>query len=283
MFSLLLFGSAMKQFKTNASIFHVDTHGIIHKSIIEGVNYTQECAKEDQEMLLKLSKDRKALVIVHSEAFYTMTPEGIDDLTATIKQSRQATAIVSTSLGVRIFVDTVNAITKNSQAFRMFETEKEGLKWLLAFKKPSEKRTHNPAIAPKIHNRKSALACDVSIDSHGILVKKIYEGAHINLAIAKQAEKQAAMLAGNRKVLALVDRSASYTITKGAARFLEQNINSKQRMATALVFPGYAQHASVAKTKANQLAPVKVFSNKTSAVKWLLSLKKPANHLRRAT
>lgn len=271
----------MKQFKTKASTFHVDEHGIIHKAIIEGVNYTTECAKEDQEMLLKLSKGKKALVMVNSEAFYTMTPEGLNDLAVFIGQSRRATAVISSSLGIRIFVDTLNGITRKVPPFRMFETEKEGVKWLLSFKK---RRMHNPAIGPKHSHKFNTAACEVRLDKNGILIKKIYEGAHINLAIAKKAEAQASKLVGKEKVLALLDRSASYTITPQAVKYLQKNVGSGHRIATALVLskPGHVQPSTSENNKSKK-TPVKVFTNKTTAVKWLLAQKKQGNNSRKTT
>jgi hypothetical protein len=256
----------MEKFKTRTSIFHMDSYGIVHKEVLEGVNVTPADVDEDQEMLLKLSKGKKALVLVNAQAFHTMTPEAIDKLKGLIIKSRYATAMVSASLGVRIFVDTVAAALKGKIHFQMFDTVPQAIKWLLAVRKQNERPVkRQPTVSKKMRTE----VCEVHLDKKGILHKKILAGSHVNLKNIKKSESIGRKLAGSKKVLALIDRRASYTITPAAIKCLQQNVNAKYRIATALVNPKSHTLKSV-----NAGNPhVKVFSDRATAIKWLLSFK----------
>ncbi|HXB10462.1 MAG TPA: hypothetical protein VNZ45_00635 [Bacteroidia bacterium] len=256
----------MEKFKTRTSIFHIDTNGIVHKDVIEGVNVLAADVDEDQKMLLKLSNGKKSLVLVNAMVFHTMTPEAIARLEKLITKSRYATAMVSESLGVRIFVDTVAASLKDKAPFKMFDTIPGAVKWLLTVKKHTERPVKpKPALFKKMRTE----VCEVYMDSKGILHKKILSGAHVNLTDIKKSESIGRKLAGSNKVLALVDRRAKYTITPAAIKCLQQNVNAKYRIATALVNP-----KSHALKSVNTNNPhVKVFTDKASAVKWLLSFR----------
>lgn len=268
----------MEEFKTRTSRFHIDKYGIIHKNIVEGVNVEPEDVDEDQEMLVKLCNEKKALMVIHGNVYHTMTPEAIERLKVYVAKSRYATAIISTNLGVRIFVETISLLLKTHQAYQIFSTEADALKWLLAIKRNQEKkekkRLHNIAVAPKQGKTKTSKNYEVHIDKNGILTKKIFSGAHIDLAIAKRAEQKAIKLAGNKKVLALIDRRASYTITKDALHYITKKPMVHYRIATALIAvkPWNTIPKSSA-SKAPKKAQVKVFNTKAEGIKWLLSLK----------
>jgi hypothetical protein len=258
----------MKQYKTRTSVFHIDNHGIIHKTVIEGVNVSPEDVAEDQEMLQKLSGGKRAYVVVKANAFHTMTPEAINALKEAMGKSRFATAMISRRLGVRIFVDTVSTLTGNNPPFEMFPTESAAVKWILGIMKDNRKNkklAFNVSRAPKTPVYKAT--CDLSVDNHGILTKRILDGAHIDLAAARQTEMEALKLVGKKKVLSIVDRSAKYTITKPAIRYLQSMEKNRHYIATALI------SNKTWPTKSGTTS-VRVFKDKTSAVKWLLSLKK---------
>ncbi len=256
----------MEKFKTRTSIFHMDSFGIVHKEVIEGVNVMPSDVDEDQEMLMKLSKGKKALVLVNAMAFHTMTPEGIDRLKGFVAKSRHATAMVSQSLGVRIFVDTVASSLKDKAPFKMFGSEPEAVKWLISTKKLSERPVkRKPLTIKKLRTE----VCEVHMDRKGILHKKILGGSHVNLSAIKKSESIGKKLTGSNKVLALIDRRATYTITPAAIKCLQQNVNAKYRIATALVNPKSHSLRSVKAVNPH----VKVFTDKASAIKWLLSFR----------
>jgi len=261
----------MEKFKTRTSIFHLTAQGIIYKKVIEGVNVQPEDVEEDQEMLVNLAGRKKALVLVNASAFHTMTPEAIDKLMTFASRSRYATAMVSQSLGVRIFVNTVSFKLKKVP-FEMFTNEAQAIKWLLNTRrdilKKAKKNTHNAAIATRVHKKP---VCRVHIDKNGILIKKIFSGAHVDLKRAILSEKEAHKLAGNKKILALIDQRSSYTITQAAIKFI-QSMDSKYRIATALVAPKQWNLNPLSKNVSKAQPIVKMFKDKPSAVKWLLSL-----------
>ena len=270
----------MKEYKTKTAIFYVDEYGIVHKKTRADINIKPEDIEEDEQMLIHLTKGRKAMVMVDSQTFYTFTPEAIKKLAHYMQKSRYATAIISQKLGVRNFVDTVTLITKNNPPFRMFSTKKEAKKWLLSLKteplKVRKESRHNAPVSSPESNKLKARAYHVRFDKNGILVKKIHNGAHINLDIAKKSETDVFKLVRNQKVLALVDSSSLYTITKEAVKYLQKEIRSnKTRIATALLYsrPGHV-HPSVSARKNKDAPPVKIFNDKAEAVKWLLSFKK---------
>jgi hypothetical protein len=262
----------MKNFKTRTSTFHVDTHGIIHKKVTEGIHVMPEDIDEDDATVLQLSQNKKAYVLVNASVFHTMTPEAIERLKNSSLITRHATALVSESLGVRIFVNTMNII-KEGPPFSLFSNEKEAIKWLLSEKaKENKKRAVSPAAKTRLKNPSRSQTCKIHIDKHGILTKEILNGVHVDLKTAKKAEKEAEALAGGKKMLTLIDRRASYTVTAGAIKYFKQNAGAKYRIATALISkkPWY-NNAVSSQSKAPLL---RTFTDKASAVKWLLSVKK---------
>jgi len=266
----------MEKHKTRTSIFHIDAHGIICKTVIEGVNVLPEDVDEDQQMLEKLSGNKKTYVLVDANAFHTFTPEGLQRLKE-YSARRHASAMISKSLGVRIFTDTISAALKNNPPYEVFATEKEARKWLLAIKRNREKKTkhsYNAAIAPKVHKKNNPNALKVHIDKNGILTKKILSGAHVDMKMARRSESQAHKLAGNKRILTLIDRRASYTITASAVKYIRKNTSARYRIATALLAPKKWHAPSHDIEGKKQTQPVRVFKDKASAIKWLLSLKK---------
>jgi len=261
----------MKKIVTRTSTFHVDTHEIIHKKVTEGVNVTPEDVEEDDAVLLRLRKSSRAYVLVNATAFHTMTPEAVELLKNSSLITRHATALVSESLGVRIFVNTLNMM-KKGPPFSLFSTEKEAVNWLLSEKaKEGKKQTINVAAKTRLKSPSRGQSCKIHIDKHGILTKEILSGVHVDLKSAQKAEKEAKALAGGKKMLTLIDRRASYTATPEAVNYFKKNVRSKYRIATALISssPGYNQPSS------QPNAPLlRVFKDKPSAVRWLLSLKK---------
>ena len=148
----------------------------------------------------------------------------------------------------------------------MFETAPEAIKWLLAVRKNNERPVkRQPSVSKKVRTD----VCEVHLDKKGILHKKILNGSHVNLRNIKKSENIGRKLAGSKKVLTLIDRRANYTITPAAIKCLQQNVNAKYRIATALVNP--KSHILKSSNVGNQ--HVKVFTDRASAIKWLLSFK----------
>jgi len=116
---------------------------------------------------------------------------------------------------------------------------------------------------------------EISIDEHGIIHKKIIEGAHIDLPELQEAEEAAAKLTKEEKFLILVDARALHTMTPEAVKELKVSLDTK-RIAAAVVSSGLGMRilidylANVEKT----VAPIKIFGTKEEAVEWLLTFKK---------
>jgi hypothetical protein len=110
----------------------------------------------------------------------------------------------------------------------------------------------------------------MSYGDDGILRIKIKEGAVIGLAQAKLQFETIRRVCGDDKILALIDATASHTVTKEAQEFAAQNVGN--RIATAVINPN-----PFSKITLNlflrifrPVTPFKSFSNEENAVKWLL-------------
>lgn len=117
------------------------------------------------------------------------------------------------------------------------------------------------------------------IDSEGILVMKVLEGAHISLTSLKEDALLNDELTGGAKVLALYDSRGFFTIEPEAREYLKSGIIDPTRIATAVLTKGLATtllvnfFISFNKPK----TPMKMFTSETAARKWLLSFRSEAN------
>ena len=113
------------------------------------------------------------------------------------------------------------------------------------------------------------------IDSDGILVMKVIDGAHIDLDSLKEDAALNAELTGNKKVLALYDSRAFFTIEPKAREYLKSRIIDPSRIATAVLTKGLATRILVNFFISfnKPASPMKLFTNETTARKWLSSFK----------
>lgn len=116
---------------------------------------------------------------------------------------------------------------------------------------------------------------EISIDSHGIVHIKTREGAHIDVPMLEEINVQSQKLAGKKKVLAMVDATLFHTLTPEATAYLKRGIMDKTRVATAVVSAKVGVHIMVDFWNSTEKPknPVRMFSSKEEAEKWLLTFK----------
>jgi hypothetical protein len=119
---------------------------------------------------------------------------------------------------------------------------------------------------------------EIHLDAHGIVNIKVIEGAHLNVAILCRLNKNVQKLAGQKRILALIDARRFHTFTPEATSYLKKEIVDKTRIATAVVGNKVAVRlmvdnmTKVQKTK----SPIRMFTSEVQARTWLLSVKNKA-------
>jgi hypothetical protein len=114
----------------------------------------------------------------------------------------------------------------------------------------------------------------ISVDEHGIIHKRVIEGVHIDHNAVIEAEKACDELGKGTRHIVLVDASAVHTMTPEAVEELKKNLANK-RIATAIFSNRTGIRILVdylARTQ-NPDSPVKIFQDKSDAIKWLLTFK----------
>ena|SRR5665213_1330763 len=124
----------MKKIRTSTDEIHIDEHGIIHKTVIEGVHICRNEVIETEEACAKLSGKDKYMVLVDATALHTMTPEAVEELKNTLDTKRIATAIISDKLGIRILIDYLASKEGTSTPIKIFREKEKAMEWLLLFK-----------------------------------------------------------------------------------------------------------------------------------------------------
>ena len=129
---------------------------------------------------------------------------------------------------------------------------------------------------------------EMYFDEHGILHKSVVENCHIDLEAIKESDKITRKITKGKKVFMLYDANKHFTLTEEAMEYALKDIFNKQRIATAIITDkvGIRITADYVQKVLKSETPIKVFSNKTDAMKWLLAIKRklekqPANFSRR--
>lgn len=111
---------------------------------------------------------------------------------------------------------------------------------------------------------------EITLGDDGILRTRVFEGAAITLKDVKEYYAFTRRMAGDRKVLALVDGRASFSITDEARAYAADQMN-ETRIATALITRSaavrmlYNLFVQVNKPQ----VPTKMFTDEQSAEAWL--------------
>lgn len=122
-----------KFYDTKSYIIQKDKDGIIHRNIKEDAHIEVDELKETEKLITSLNRGKKNLTLIDARNHHTMTPEATEFLKKA-HSLRKATAIISSNLSQKILV---GFLSKNpdSNPLKIFPTENEAIKWLLAFKR----------------------------------------------------------------------------------------------------------------------------------------------------
>lgn len=114
------------------------------------------------------------------------------------------------------------------------------------------------------------------IDEHGILHIVAIEGSHVDLEAIQEDHEADFPLTGHKKVLALYDGRAFFTVTKEARDYIKSGIMDKTRIATAAVTNKLGVRILInGFMKINKpKTPFKMFGSEKEALEWLLTFKK---------
>jgi hypothetical protein len=132
--------------------------------------------------------------------------------------------------------------------------------------------TSFPAFMDKITTRIN----EKYLDEQGILHITVIEGAHIDLEALKDDHAASFTLTGHKKVLALYDGRAFFTITPEARNYVKSGILDQTRIATAAITNRLAVRILLnGFMKINKpKTPFRMFGTKEDAMKWLMTFKK---------
>ena len=113
------------------------------------------------------------------------------------------------------------------------------------------------------------------LDEEDILHIKFAKGTYIDIEDAINHYAVCNRLAGDRKVLVLIDIRENFTVTDEARKYAASEHALKPRIATAIVTKNHATILAVNLfIKINRpVKPMKLFSSKEKGLKWLRSFK----------
>ena len=113
------------------------------------------------------------------------------------------------------------------------------------------------------------------MDKNGILWIKPIEGSFVDLVSLKEDDAINPELTGGKKVLALYDGRANFTITPEARAFVRSGILNKSRIATAVVTDKSFMRILVnfINIFSKPKSPLKMFNKEKDAINWLNSFK----------
>jgi hypothetical protein len=116
---------------------------------------------------------------------------------------------------------------------------------------------------------------EISIDEHGIIHKKVIEGAHIDLPELIETEEICKKLSKQDKFLILVDATAVHTMTPEAVKLLKEHIDTK-RIAAAIISNRLGMRIMIDyfTNVEKSVTPIRIFQAQDEAMEWLLKFKK---------
>jgi len=250
---------------------------VIRWQISESARIDKPDLKKGLEIAIELNGGEKKMYhLVITETYGALTDEAKRFLKEEILDELSfATAVVSTKPVVQNTVTHFEKALEIKSPMRLFTKEAEALKWLLDIKQNNEKKktvttkkTKQPATANRFYTRKH----EVFIDKYGITHRMVLPDSHIDAAELQKLDTFSRKLNNGDKILLLVNAQPVYTITSDATRYLAK-ISSKHRIATAVVSANMNEKILINFIVKEGAPPMKVFSTKADAVKWLLSFK----------
>jgi hypothetical protein len=120
-------------------------------------------------------------------------------------------------------------------------------------------------------NKISTSVAEMYIDDDGILQIRFFEGVKVTLEKVKEYYAITNDLLKNQKSLVLIDASEDYEITEEAKAYGQTEEAMKNRIAVAFVTKSIANQLmfNLYLKFYKPLVPMKMFSDKTAALKWL--------------
>jgi hypothetical protein len=124
------------KWKTPNSEIWIDAEGVLCFKVQAEAELELEEIKTCFEIYRKLGcAENKVLQLMYAGDEASMTREARDYAAAQGHQFFIASAIISTSLAIRIVVNFFNTFYNNPIPFKMFSTEEEARDWLYSFRK----------------------------------------------------------------------------------------------------------------------------------------------------
>lgn len=122
--------------RTKNSEIWVDAEGILRVRPDDGFEIDLEEAKACFAIYRQLGFDKnKVLQLLYGEKALAISAEARDYVAKHGREFFLASAVISSSLPVRIIVNFFNAFYKHEVPFKMFRTEEEALAWLRKHRK----------------------------------------------------------------------------------------------------------------------------------------------------
>jgi hypothetical protein len=127
----------LQHINTGKSAIVLDEERIIRVTPAEGAEIDLEEVKRCFDIYRELGfAGRKGLQLMDGRGHFSVTTEARDYAAKYGKDFFHASAVVSSSLPIRIVVNFFNSFYKNLVPFRMFGSEAEALAWLRKFMPP---------------------------------------------------------------------------------------------------------------------------------------------------
>ncbi|MBI2269715.1 MAG: STAS/SEC14 domain-containing protein [Bacteroidetes bacterium] len=122
--------------RTRNSEIWLDEEGILRLKPIKGGDIDLDEARACFEVYKKLGCDKKkVLQLIDASEGAAITHEGREYASQHGRYYFIASAIVGTSLAVRLIVNFFNSFYKQPVPFKLFSNEEDALKWLRSFRK----------------------------------------------------------------------------------------------------------------------------------------------------
>ena len=122
----------MNKVTTSINEMYMDAQGILHVTVLEGVEITLEKVKEDQQTVIKHFGHGKFLVLSDVQNSFSITPEARHYAQQeVINKVHRATAIIGNNIVSRLIINLLMKLNPPSTPFKLFAEEKEATEWLL--------------------------------------------------------------------------------------------------------------------------------------------------------
>ena len=273
-----------------------DEYGIIHKTVRPGAHLSALDIKESDEIALNFSDGKRALILYDARPAFTLVDDAMEYLhNHLVSEDRIASAIVSDKPGIKMLGDYFKHAQKGSAQIKVFKTMREAMAWLLSFtdvKNPEQ-------VAEKLYGKDDLVSkgiaktqkeelsnepvngvlttciATIEVDENDIACKRVRRDIHITLDSLKKSFTETVSFLGPGRRLMLYDLRPHFIITDDALDYVVDEIMGKHGIATAILSNGIGVYlmADYAIKVKKIKSPLKVFTDESKAINWLLSFK----------